>query len=70
MCQAVIRQCEGYTQHKLGGWIIMSQFVTFFAPDPESVSSKEKVLKNFVNIATRLPCLTINMSAKRGDGRG
>ena len=23
---------------------------------------------NFVNIATRLPCLTINLSAKRGGG--
>ena len=40
MCQVVIRQCEGYTQHK-------PEVVDYYEPlrDPESVCSKEKVLK-------------------------
>ena len=44
-CQVVIRQCEGYTKHKPEVVDYYELFRDFFAPDPESVCSKEKVLK-------------------------
>ena len=44
MCQVVIRQREGYTQYKPQ---VVDYYEPFrdFAPDPENVCSKEKVLK-------------------------
>ena len=47
MCQVVIRQCEGYTQHKPEVKDYYEPFHDFFASAPESVCSKEKVLKKF-----------------------
>ena len=44
MCQVVLRQCEGYTQHKPGVVDYCEPFRDF-APDPEGVCTKEKVLK-------------------------
>ena len=45
MCQVDIRQCEGYTQHKLEVVDYYEPLRDFFAPDPERVCSKDKVLK-------------------------
>ena len=45
MCPVVIPQCEGYTQHKLEVVDYYEPFRDLFAPDSESVCSKEKVLK-------------------------
>ena len=45
MCQVVIRQCEGFTQHKPEVVDYYEPVRDFFAPDPESVCSEEKVLK-------------------------
>ena len=43
MCQVIIRQCEGYTQHKPEVVDYYEPFRDFFLPDPESECSKEKV---------------------------
>ena len=45
MCQVVIRQFEGYSQHKPEVVDYCEPFPDFFAPDPVRVCSKEKVLK-------------------------
>ena len=41
----VIRQCEGYTQHKPEVMGYYEPFRDFLEPDPENVRSKEKILK-------------------------
>ena len=45
MCHGVIRQCEGYTQHKPKVVDYNEPFHDFFATGPIKVCSKEKVLK-------------------------
>ena len=44
MMKVVIRHCEGYTQHK-PEVVDYNEPFRDFAPDPDSVCSKEKVLK-------------------------
>ena len=46
MCHVFIRQCKGYTQHKPGVVDYCEPFPDF-APDPGSVCSKEKFLRNY-----------------------